>query len=93
MEQNLIPLIRIAGTHLAEAGEGLSHLTCSEISGVVDLLIVAGMPDLAAAVVLGHGYGDDDDTYEHHAIYLAAVANSDAYKVAREWVAIREKVA
>jgi hypothetical protein len=72
---DLIPAIRRAGELLASAHEGLGHLTCGEIQGVIDLLLAAKLRDTAIDVITSHAMGDDDEDDVHHHIYLATTDN------------------
>jgi len=72
---DLIPAIRRAGELLASAHEGLGHLLCSEIQGVIDLLLAAGLRGTTIDVITSHARGDDDEDDVHHHIYLAITDN------------------
>ncbi|MEV7628806.1 hypothetical protein [Actinoplanes sp. NPDC089786] len=74
---DLIPAIRRAGELLASAREGLGHLFCGEIQGVIDLLLAAGLRDTAIDVITSHAMGDDDADDLHHHIYLASTDGDD----------------
>jgi hypothetical protein len=90
---HLTPAIRRMGELLASAEDGLGHLTCNEMQGAIDLLIAAGLSDVAADVIYSHAFGDDDTDDTHHKIYLAHTDDDcgDAYDMARELVATYER--
>lgn len=66
----LADAIQAAGAALADAREGLGHLTCAEIQPMIDLLALVGMHDLAARMESGHATGDDDPADMHYATYV-----------------------
>jgi hypothetical protein len=75
---DLVAVIRHAGELLAGAHEGLGHLCCGEIQGVVDLLLAVGLRDTAIDVIMSHALGDDDANDVHHHVYLAVVGDGGA---------------
>ncbi|MBM2623858.1 hypothetical protein JIG36_51050 [Actinoplanes sp. LDG1-06] len=66
------------GQRLTHSGEAMRHLTCSEVTPLVELLVLAGQLDAACAVIEGHAAADDAEYYEHHDVFLAPHSDGKA---------------
>ncbi len=72
---------------MADADDGLGHLTCPEFGTMLELLVAAGLTDAAAKALQGHAMGDYQTSDHHHALYKAMEDGNDTDPRVQELVA------
>lgn len=67
-EQRLLDAIRDMGDAFSQ-NERCGSLTCKEFRQVLDVFVLAGLPEQGKAALISHASGDTEDGDEHHDLY------------------------
>lgn len=81
--EEIVAAFVMACESLAESEDALGHLTCREIQPLLDLALALGLLELAVDLVVNHGRLDDDESDNHHDVYLAGREQRSERKAAR----------